>query len=343
MIKQFTVPNKHSFPPHNKFDQSIDIIEFIKDLWKEKWSFIITMILSVVLGLAYLYTNKPKYKVSTTLSLPKAVEILELMKTTSDTKGAIRERAFLIYMDTLVSNSHLTAIAQQHNALVQEAFGYNYSKTKDLSPLKKLRVVKINGSSATITISGYSRDAIKKFIEIDLKAAKDIAQQQIIYHYKKELIVFINDTKIVSASQRENLYAQINMLKELTSNERQERLSEIKDRENISEEDSQWIELKKLERMIGDNSYTYYYTNLLTQEKYISTHIREAILKRNLAAIQKVKIDFSFYDPAFNAPTKPYSPEAHRIITASIFIGCLIGFLVAMTRVIVRKRVANAI
>lgn len=377
----------------------IDIIELIKNIWKQKITIIASILLMIFISSIYAYTATPIYRVQAQLTKPslnnlslfeanidietlnsifltnnldlETQELLALFKNTSDSKEKTIDKPepndiFKEFLFELSSNSHILQVAFENKDLTKESLGIsidnnyldkisNYRSLKIPSTQDKINA--IEPEIYAISLTGINREKLNTLLQNDLNKA----QLKVTEKFKTKtlntldfLIQNQKDEKNVKLKTQEKL---IHTHKEYLASSNKNTIKNLREALKIATH----LNIKK-PKSISASSELYlqgsellalrikYLENtnnqILTDEKLLnlkaqksllegSPHIDHLIQERERLASQTEVI--KLYSLDFNSPETPTNPPKPLIIIAGIFLGCLIGIMIAIGKIIFRK------
>jgi len=202
------------------YDDEIDLVALIANLWREKAFIIGATIITTLLGGLYAFTATPIYKASTQLTPPSISELSFLNQT--EFFNITPELAFSEFIQTVESSAHINNLTASHADLLQaatnihindnvfnaigEARTINYpntsKKTNDLSPDKYV-----------FSYLGTDRKTLNNLISVDLAMASANTLNLVKKRYKDSLSTQIKKIERQRTLQQQSLEDQLNARK----------------------------------------------------------------------------------------------------------------------------------
>ncbi len=176
-----------------KYDDEIDLIELIRNLWEEKWAIISSMALVTLIGTVYAVAiATPIYKASTQLMPPTQAELSYLNQT--EFFNITPELVFAEFLSTLESNDHIQKLIANHEPSIESALENHTNTFTLISKIRKIDYPNTSKKTNSITpdkyfisLQGINRDNLIKLIQTDLDTAKETAINRILSRYTTTL------------------------------------------------------------------------------------------------------------------------------------------------------------
>lgn len=389
-------------------NDDIDLTSLILDIWKHKNWIILATILTTTIGTLHILYATPVYRVSAQLNPPPAAEleglkalsppnkdtpflyvpdesfiqqqmILSLMgdnlpNKASDKQEITAEKAFTLFLNTLSSHSHITKIAKDNTALLEQALNIPADDNL-LSNINLYRTIqfpntikKINDlapDSYTITLEGQDRESLQSLLRLDLNVAQQATTKRIKQFFINQIDQEIQIASNRQASKISNLKNEISARKSYLQNSISDKIRELKmaqkialtleittpsdKHRTISDKSPNYLrgtkflaaEISNLERLdktkLTDNDLRLMEAQLLL----IQNDSRIKSLQHEKERIASKTKSMNFYNHIFEAPETAIAPKKPLILTISILLGMIIGTLIATGKIIFSKTKAT--
>ncbi|MGH1440784.1 MAG: Wzz/FepE/Etk N-terminal domain-containing protein [Cellvibrionaceae bacterium] len=176
---------------HTEYDDEINLIELISNLWGEKVVIITCIIVVTLIGLLHTLTTTPTYQVSARLLKPSAIELSYLNQTPYFSIKP--DDIFSQFIERVESSSHINNLTNTNSDLIESALGI-YINENTFNSLEQVRYLeypsvqkKVNPlipDNYLLHYKGLERQAISRLIFSDLEAAKNSTINDIHNQYK---------------------------------------------------------------------------------------------------------------------------------------------------------------
>lgn len=254
----------------------------------------------------------------------------------------------------------------------------NLNAIREISiPDTSKKINKLAPDSYILSISGLDREAMKTIIYQDLTLASKTTTREIQSSISLQLEQFISEQESLKKQKIKTIKNHINARKSYLAARKEGKINELNEAYNIAQaldiknptsisqlsvnnakielsaEFSNTppplylrgtkllaAELKELQNtpkaLLTDDNLQLMKAQLVL----LSSSPLIEQLKEQLESTNNREDDIRFFNPNFDMPTSPIKPQKIKIVAAGIFLGGLIGFLIATIR-IVRRRFTN--
>ncbi len=175
-----------------KYDYEIDLIELIRNLWKGKWTIILSIITTTLLGGIYIFTSPSIFKVSTQLVAPSTTDLSYLNQTGLFSTSP--EDVFAEFIEVIESSDHLNNLIKTSNKQVIEgALGFSANDDNIYNKITKTRKIEYPNTNKKIgtlapekyffSYQGIDRNSLSTLTLSDLDLARKTAISRIHERY----------------------------------------------------------------------------------------------------------------------------------------------------------------
>jgi len=220
----------------SEYDDEIDLVELIANLWREKVVIIISTALVTLIGLAYALMATPIYKVSALLLTPTDVELSYLNQTQyfSIKPGTVHKR----FVETIESNSHISQLVKNSADLIEPALELKINENifDALDKVREIEYPNIEKKSNPLipdrylfNYTGVSRQKLSELVLEDLSSAKTSTLENIHIQYQTVLGNKIAQMERQQKLALNNLNDQLKARKALVLSTRKDRLKRLEE------------------------------------------------------------------------------------------------------------------
>ncbi len=160
----------------------IDLVELISSLWKEKITIIVSTVVVLLIGIAYLLTTKPIYEARIQIQAPAESQLAPLNNT--QIIAVTQNQAFSQFLSILESDAHRNQLIEKERDLLAKLYGIApediTTEATDISLLYKLNYPNLKKQENslepdiyTITIEGSDRLTISELLNKNINLAAD--------------------------------------------------------------------------------------------------------------------------------------------------------------------------
>ena len=315
---------KSSVARDNNSDKNeIDLLDLVVQLWQGKITIIITAVIALILGVAYLSVVKEKWTSTATLTLPAAGQV-------ANYNAALA----IVYADSPQDKPSLTSLQNQLFSRFSASMGALSNALTNLQQPLTLRVSPVAGSNDAINISFVAPNAaiaqsqLTKYItQINDEVVKDYG-----YDIKRNL----------SVKTRE-LTNTLDTYKQVALDKKDHRIQVIKQALKIAQASTvNKLQVNQAEflsddtlYLLGSDALKAMVENENSKPLDFTREYYEA--QRALLAVTHLKLEvenlqsYRYISPA-NLPLYRDSPKKSVIILLSLILGGLIGSVIVLGR-----------
>lgn len=228
-------------PAEPRYDDEIDLIELITNIWEEKLVIILATALTTLVGLSYAFIATPIYKVNAQLALPSTTDLAYLNQT--EHFSISEKEAFSEFLTVLSSNNQLNELIKQYPEELEEAIGLDSTKMTlgSFSEIRKIeypnttnKINEIEPARYSISYEGIDTPALEKLAKIDIEQAEQLTLANIRQRYRATIT-----QRIISLSRKQeldlkNLEDQLISRKAYVLESRKDRLRQLQEALNIA-------------------------------------------------------------------------------------------------------------
>lgn len=224
------------------YDDEINLVELITNLWKERVLIVSSIALSTLICLLYIFITTPIYRVSAELSPPSLAELSYLNQT--EFFSVTPEQAFSEFIYVADSRDHLIGLASSNEKLIKDAtdraidenifeflrkkraidYPNTTKKTNDFTPEKYI-----------FSYKGIDRLALNKLIQSDLDLASKNTIILLEKRYRNSLQLQINKLERKQSLQKKLVNDKLNARKAYVLATRSDQLKKLKEALKIAQ------------------------------------------------------------------------------------------------------------
>lgn len=214
-----------------RYDDEIDLVELIANLWKEKWVIAASTLLITIIGGVYAFTSTPIYRASAQIQTPSSGDLAELNNTQIISTNP--NKVFSDFLGLLESDAHKSRLINEHKPTIAEALGIPEDKitietlnlenlyTINFPPKKKLEN-SLEPDIYSITTEGENRTALAKLINQNV----ELATAQLLNQWKLEF------DKIKSVKSNK-INSDFDLLKQNTAERRENKITQLTEQHKL--------------------------------------------------------------------------------------------------------------
>jgi chain length determinant protein (polysaccharide antigen chain regulator) len=281
----------------------------------------------------------------------------------------LSDSAFTIFLSVLSDPSHITDVAQKDATIIKGGLNITFDDNY-LNKIKKLRIIEypitedktneLSPDNYNISLTGTDRNKLKEILKLDLEEANRKATEQV-----KSKVIYNLNLQIIKKSEAQQARMEvqenkINTHKSYLLEKRENDIRTLREAYKIAaaleiknSETPAPSQLKpkngdvylqgtkllalKIANIEGLDSKTFNDDSLLqmkAQRSLLSTTSHIDQLTQEKERINKNKYNLNFYNTTFDTPQSPIKPKKALIIAFSLAIGCILGLLIALIRVV---------
>ena len=174
---------------HSDYNDEIDLVELIANLWREKWTIAFAIASGLILGVGYLLITPPTYRASTQLEPPSAAELAPLNNTQIVTVNP--GEAFADLLSILESDAHRAELVTKEKTLLASIYtiaeadldleAINFQSLYTINyPEPKREETSLEPNIYLLTSEGHNRDLLKTLLDRNIS----LATQQLLKQWK---------------------------------------------------------------------------------------------------------------------------------------------------------------
>lgn len=269
--------------------------------------------------------------------------------TTTEYRSFSSEYVFSLFLTTLESTNHIKQLIDDQSSLLTTELQLDFISDDLISNIRKIRTIEypntqkknnaLQPNMYALTYEGIDREALRTFIISDIKIAADTTNHLINTYYMEQL-------KQVSASNEKQKRIELASLDERIAARQwflqathKSNIAQLQEELSIAqatENNDAIIELTaRLQTLQQRNNDLFYDEDLLSmqaQKRIINSDVFSNQINSEIIRIDNTPLTLNFFSDVVVSPTNPIKPKKRFILVIGLFLGGILGFMIALGR-----------